>query len=66
MPSMTDSPHLTRAKRLEHAAREARLGQALRDNLQRRKQQARARAPGAPSEEAAADQPSGEPVEPPA
>ena len=66
MPSMTDSPHLTRAKRLEHAARDARLGQALRDNLQRRKQQARARAPGTPAEEAAPDRPPGEPGESPA
>jgi hypothetical protein len=66
MPSMTDSPRLTRAKRLEHAAREARLAQALRDNLQRRKQQARARAPAAPPEETGADQPPGEPGESPA
>jgi len=41
---MPDSPRLTRAKEAERAAREARLGQALRDNLRRRKEQARARA----------------------
>jgi hypothetical protein len=40
---MTDSPNLTRAKRVEHAAREERLARALRDNLHRRKQQARAK-----------------------
>jgi len=41
--AMTDSPDLTPAKRLEHAAREERLARALRDNLRRRKQQARAK-----------------------
>ena len=40
---MTDSPNLTRAKRIEHAAREERLARALRDNLHRRKQQTRAK-----------------------
>jgi hypothetical protein len=40
---MNDSPDLTPAKRLEHAAREERLARALRDNLRRRKQQARAK-----------------------
>ena len=40
---MTDSPNLTDAKSAEHAAREERLARALRDNLHRRKQQARAK-----------------------
>ena len=40
---MNDSPDLTPAKRLDHAAREERLARALRDNLRRRKQQARAK-----------------------
>ncbi len=38
-------PHLTRAKLAERAAREARLAKALRENLHRRKQQARAQQP---------------------
>ena len=41
---MADAPRMTGAKRGETAAREARLSHALRDNLQRRKEQARARA----------------------
>jgi hypothetical protein len=41
---MPDSPGLTQAKSAERAAREARLAEALRDNLRRRKEQARARA----------------------
>jgi hypothetical protein len=44
MPSMLDSPGPTRAKSAERAMREARLAEALRDNLRRRKEQARARA----------------------
>ena len=46
MPAMTDAPRPIRAKQLEQAARDARLAQALRDNLRRRKEQVRARAPG--------------------
>jgi hypothetical protein len=38
---MDDSPHLTRAKQKEHAQRDKRLARALRENLHRRKQQAR-------------------------
>jgi hypothetical protein len=38
---MPDSPRLTQAKTAE---REARLAEALRDNLRRRKEQARSRA----------------------
>ena len=53
---MDDSPHLTPARRAEHAARDKRLAQALRENLSRRKEQARARdddaAPPAPGPEA--------------
>jgi hypothetical protein len=56
---MTDSPNLTRAKRSEHAAREERLARALRDNLHRRKQQARAKATraAAPSAGPATEEP---------
>ncbi len=56
---MTDSPHLTRAKRIEHAAREERLARALRDNLHRRKQQTRAKEAGAAA--TPAEQPADEP-----
>jgi hypothetical protein len=45
-PRSTDSPRLTQAKSAERGAREARLAEALRDNLRRRKQQARDRAAG--------------------
>jgi hypothetical protein len=41
---MPDFPKLTAAKSAERVAREARLAGALRDNLRRRKEQARARA----------------------
>ena len=41
---MTDGPCLTPARQQDQAARAARLGKALRDNLHRRKQQARERA----------------------
>jgi hypothetical protein len=40
---MADSPRLTRAKQKQHAQREERLARALRENLHRRKQQARAK-----------------------
>jgi hypothetical protein len=43
---MHDGPRLTCSKRVEQAARDARLAQALRDNLRRRKAQARAREAG--------------------
>lgn len=42
-PSMPDDPHLTPARRAERAARNKRLAEALRANLRRRKEQARAR-----------------------
>jgi len=41
--AVTDSPDLNPAKRREHEEREKRLARALRQNLHRRKQQARAR-----------------------
>jgi hypothetical protein len=56
---MADSPRLTRANREEHAERDKRRARALRDNLHRRKQQARGKAQRAA--EPAADPPPGEP-----
>ncbi len=44
---MADIPRITRAKQTEHAAREERLARALRENLRRRKEQARTREPSA-------------------
>ncbi len=44
---MADTPRITRAKQTEHAAREERLARALRENLRRRKEQARTREPSA-------------------
>jgi hypothetical protein len=44
---MADTPRITRAKETEHAAREERLARALRENLRRRKEQARTREPNA-------------------
>lgn len=41
--AMIDTPRISGAKRAEIASREARLSRALRDNLRRRKEQARAR-----------------------
>jgi len=40
---VTDSSDLTHAKRQQHARRDKRLARALRENLHRRKQQARAK-----------------------
>jgi hypothetical protein len=54
------TPGTTRAKEKEHAAREERLALALRENLRRRKEQARAREPNAderPDKPAAGDEP---------
>ena len=42
---MTDAPRLSPTKRIEQAARDERLARALRENLRRRKEQKRARAP---------------------
>jgi hypothetical protein len=50
----------TRAKEKEHAARDERLASALRENLRRRKEQARAREPDAgerPNTPVAGDEP---------
>ena len=40
---VTDSPDLTPRQALQHAERDERLARALRENLHRRKQQARAK-----------------------
>jgi hypothetical protein len=45
-PNKREQPNLTEARRAEHAAKEQRLARALRDNLKRRKEQARAKAGG--------------------
>jgi hypothetical protein len=50
---MADSPDLTPAKRQQHAERKNRLARALRENLHRRKQQARAKQARAKQEGAA-------------
>jgi hypothetical protein len=47
---MPDSPQLTPARRAEQAARDKRLAAALRENLRRRKEQARAREDGDPEQ----------------
>ena len=57
---VTDKPNLTHTKASEHAARDERLARALRDNLRRRKEQARARAPNSgdrPGKATDADEP---------
>ncbi len=57
---MADRPAITPAKQAERQAREARLAKALRENLQRRKEQMRARrcgGPGAEGEDGAAEPP---------
>jgi hypothetical protein len=41
--AMADAPRATTARRLAQTARDARLAHALRDNLRRRKEQARDR-----------------------
>jgi hypothetical protein len=40
---MSEPPRLSPSRRAEHAAREKRLAEALRENLHRRKEQLRAR-----------------------
>jgi hypothetical protein len=42
---MADAPRRTAAKETEQAVRDERLARALRENLRRRKEQARARVP---------------------
>jgi hypothetical protein len=54
---MPDSPHLTPAKRREQAARSERLARALRDNLHRRKAQARTREEGGPAKKSEGEPP---------
>ena len=44
MADVDETPYLTPARQAEHKARDKRLAAALRANLQRRKEQARARA----------------------
>jgi hypothetical protein len=47
---MSETPRLTPARQAERAARDKRLAEALRANLRRRKEQARAREDAPPSE----------------
>jgi hypothetical protein len=61
---MPDSPRLTREKDAERAARETRLAEALRDNLRRRKEQARARAADRDMPDSLADSPVDAPAGP--
>jgi hypothetical protein len=58
---MDETPRLTPARRAEHAARDRRLAEALRENLRRRKEQARAREneAGPKDREADAEEPRG-------
>jgi len=42
---MPETPRLTPSRQAEHAARDKRLADALRENLRRRKEQARGRKP---------------------
>ncbi|HYM72609.1 MAG TPA: hypothetical protein VET89_06475 [Stellaceae bacterium] len=58
---MRDDPHLTPARRAERAARDKRLAAALRENLRRRKEQARVKATNAVQEAAPPDPESGAP-----
>jgi hypothetical protein len=52
---MTDARRPTPAKRIERGARDERLARALRENLHRRKEQARAQQQIRPGEPASAD-----------
>ena len=47
---MSETPRLTQARQAERAARDKRLAEALRANLRRRKEQARAREDAPPPE----------------
>ncbi|HWB47758.1 MAG TPA: hypothetical protein VG651_01495 [Stellaceae bacterium] len=47
---MNETPRLTPARQAERTAREKRLAASLRDNLRRRKEQARAREDASPAE----------------
>jgi hypothetical protein len=57
---MPDAPRLTPARQAERSARDKRLAEALRSNLRRRKEQARARddepAPSEPDPKATRDE----------
>jgi hypothetical protein len=55
MTAPLETPHLTPARLAERAARDKRLAAALRANLQRRKEQARAREEEKPDPIAEAD-----------
>ncbi|HML10394.1 MAG TPA: hypothetical protein VK432_05995 [Stellaceae bacterium] len=58
---MSDAPRLTPARQAERAARDRRLAEALRANLRRRKEQARAREDeAAPRDNADAERPRGD------
>jgi hypothetical protein len=52
---LRETPRLTPARRAEHAARDKRLAAALRENLRRRKEQARAKQDGAAPADREAD-----------
>jgi hypothetical protein len=58
---VSETPRLTPVRRAEHAARDKRLADALRENLRRRKEQARDRegAPAPADQPASADKPEG-------
>ena len=53
---MTEPPRLTPARQAEHAARDKRLADALRENLRRRKEQARSKETETAPENAERDQ----------
>jgi hypothetical protein len=59
---MNESPYLSPRKRAERAARDKRLAQALRDNLRRRKERARAQAERAAQPADVVDSLSGAPL----
>ena len=54
---MTEPPRLTPTRQAEHAARDKRLAVALRENLRRRKEQARSKETETAPENAERDQP---------
>ena len=56
---MADDPRPTPARQAERAARDKRLAEALRANLRRRKEQARARADEPPAAEGPRDREDG-------
>jgi hypothetical protein len=53
---MSEPPRLTPGRQAEHAARDKRLAEALRENLRRRKEQARSREAETASENEERDQ----------